>query len=580
MNWRQTACILLSFAAILISGESVKAYEEISSFRSHVVVNPNTDLHITETIEYQTDEDKHGIYRYLPERYNQDGLNLRVKVDDVKVTDEDERPHPFTTDRKNGSLYLKIGDPDKTFSGERTFVISYLLRGAVFPYQVEGVEHPRLVLDITGEGWQVPIASAAATITAPASILESHCYSGAYGTNSGTCLLEKLSTTTLMTIAEQPIGFNDNLTASVVYEPNGGIILPSKWQRNWKFFWDNLGLIIIIFPAAGMIWWWWEKGRDRIYSSLNVFANSENQPQTTWNPWQWRPIPMVYEPFTDISPAEAGALLNESVDIRHIIADIIFLAAKKYLTIERVETKKLIGKQIDYRLTKLSKKNDLSEPQAKLLTALFEERNEVLISELKGTFYTQIDKLQSAYMTQLTKKKFFDQNPRQVRGKAFAIAGAIIFILFAWMFNLLELGLYWSLPLTFFSSVLTLIAAYNMPAKTALGNQYFWRTKGLQQSIKRGAWREKIKEKHLFIEEVFPFAIALNVVSQLTQDMRDLAYEPPDYLGAGWTTATFNQFSQSFVNQVSSNLSYNPNSSSSGGSSSGGGVGGGGGGSW
>jgi uncharacterized membrane protein YgcG len=157
-----------------------------------------------------------------------------------------------------------------------------------------------------------------------------------------------------------------------------------------------------------------------------------------------------------------------------------------------------------------------------------------------------------------------------------------------WGIHLLTLGLFWALPLFGLSAVVALIAGYNLPAKTATGSNFAWQVRGLRRSIQYGAWREKLKEKNLFFEEVLPFAIALGVVDKLAKDMKDLNVPEPTYIpssGMGsWATSSF---INSFSAEAASSLSYNPSSSSwssgssfSGGGSSGGGGGGGGGGSW
>lgn len=111
--------------------------------------------------------------------------------------------------------------------------------------------------------------------------------------------------------------------------------------------------------------------------------------------------------------------------------------------------------------------------------------------------------------------------------------------------------------------------------------------KGFYQNLKRGAWRDKIKEKHLFIEEVIPYAVAFGTIKQLAKDMKDLNLQPPEYLDT-FTAASLSSFTQdlnNFAQATASNIAYNPNSGSSGSSGfsggfSGGGGGGGGGGSW
>ncbi len=115
--------------------------------------------------------------------------------------------------------------------------------------------------------------------------------------------------------------------------------------------------------------------------------------------------------------------------------------------------------------------------------------------------------------------------------------------------------------------------------------------KGFHQNLKRGAWRDKIKEKHLFLEEVIPFAIAFGTVKQLAKAMKDLDLQPPDYLESTMIASSLDSFAKdldNFAAATASSIAYNPNSNSSFSSSgsgfsggfSGGGGGGGGGGSW
>jgi uncharacterized membrane protein len=134
-------------------------------------------------------------------------------------------------------------------------------------------------------------------------------------------------------------------------------------------------------------------------------------------------------------------------------------------------------------------------------------------------------------------------------------------------------------------SVLTAFFAFQMPRKTAKGYALYRQTKGLAFYLDKGRWREEIKEKQLFLDEILPLAIALGVVKKLARDMEELGVKEPSYFNAGgvaWASS-INGFSSS----ASSNMAMGASSSSgwSGGSgfsggSSGGGFGGGGGGSW
>ena len=127
-----------------------------------------------------------------------------------------------------------------------------------------------------------------------------------------------------------------------------------------------------------------------------------------------------------------------------------------------------------------------------------------------------------------------------------------------------------------------------MPKRKAWGYSLFQQINGLKWYLGVSKWREEISEKHLFLEEILPLAIALRLVSKLAKDMEGLGIEPPSYLG-GITThhlyRDLNNLSTKTANTLSSPGNYSGKSSWSGGSgfsgrSSGGGFGGGGGGSW
>ena len=180
----------------------------------------------------------------------------------------------------------------------------------------------------------------------------------------------------------------------------------------------------------------------------------------------------------------------------------------------------------------------------------------------------------------LVKKKVYSKKPSTVRNKGISfyilfnlVVGGLIYI------NLFTLGIYWPLILLVIQIPFGTLLAYNLPQKTAIGTNLWLQARGLRKSINYGKWREEIKEKNLFIEEVLPFAVSLGVIDKLSKDMKELNIEPPKYIHTGSLTAlNTSHFVNNFTSEMGSTLSHNPSSSSSGGGSFSGG--GGGGGSW
>src|SRR5690606_5423140 len=144
----------------------------------------------------------------------------------------------------------------------------------------------------------------------------------------------------------------------------------------------------------------------------------------------------------------------------------------------------------------------------------------------------------------------------KVQLHAFLIAGAANGLGLIGMFGQLDMGVYWAVPVWGVSAIVSAICAWFMPAKTAVGSNYSMQARGLRATIQRGAWREKIKEKQLFIEEVLPFAVALGVIDQLSRDMDELHIKPPKYMASGFTNnMTTAALVSSFASTASSGMS-------------------------
>lgn len=574
--------LLLLFCATLFFPATVLAAEEIRLFDSKMTVSQDTSLRITETIHYTTDEDKHGIFRYIPFRYNRSGLNYTAKISQISVTDEAGEPLRYEQSIRDGNLVLKIGDPNTTFTGDQIYRITYVVENAL----QKPDNLPELYWDITGEGWTIPITATSVTVDSPfARITRVTCYSGTFGTNDELC--NSSNTENQATLRyDQTINYGDNFTIAVGLDPQGGLVFPTPLQKWLRQIRDNISLFFLPLPALIMGLWWWKKGRDWSFLTWNVFNHDDSRPQTRSLPWL-RQAPFVYEPLKELTPGETGALLDERVDNRDIIAEIIDLARQKYLSIKRQDTKKLLHTETDYIFHRLRADfSDLPDHQQYLLEKLFEGGKTAKLSELKGTFYPHMEKVRGKIFTSLFTKKLFEKHPQNQRVKAFVVAIALDILFGFKLIQLLEQEIWWAVPIYLVSGAAALLFAYFLPAKTAKGTNLALQARGLRRTIQRGAWREKIAEKHLFFQEVLPFALALGVVDRLTKDMEALHVQAPTYIPAsaarGWSTGSF---VDSFSTQAASGLSFNPNSSSSSGSgfsggSSGGGGGGGGGGSW
>ncbi len=585
-----TSVFLIFFFAYACT--SALALDDIENFHSQITVNQDTSLTIIETINYATDLEKHGIFRYIPLMYQQETGNFSRRISQITVTDPNNQPIPFTRSVENRNLVLKIGDPDSTFTGKKTYIIRYRVDDALNQF----ASHDELFWDITGEGWQIPIQKTKASITSDyASVQDSKCFGGPSGSNDGICTVFHTHNQAQVEYAS-PISYNDNLTIALKFTKPNDLQFPSSTEKLIKFLTDNWSLILLPFPFLIMCFVWNKYGRDWQFISPNVFNTDPAAPIHKKPLNDYFRVPFVYEPLTEITPGEAGAIVDEKVDNQDVIAEIIDLARKKYLKLEANTKKGFFSNSNDYTFTKLKDNtNELPASQTRLMQDIFKSGDSVTLSSLKGKFYTTMEAVKGIINDHLTQKGLFTTHPTRRRVIGISLSLVLHFIVIKTLIaQLVIVDFFFSAfyPIIFglfgLGGFISLWLGYNLVQKTALGTNLSLQAKGLKRTIKYGKWREQIKEKNLFIEEVMPYAVALGVIDKLANDMKLLNLKPPQYLSIGYNSSSYNSMNMlsSFSSTASSTLSYNPSSgSSSGGSgfsggSSGGGGGGGGGGSW
>lgn len=580
----------LAFLSLLFipSPAYAQSTEGITHFSSDITIEKDTSITIDENIPYFTSAEKHGIYRYIPVKYSVNGLNFTTSISGINVTDSTGQPIQYTRSFESGNVNLKIGDPDRTFHGDKTYLISYQVSDVLRRFD----DHDELYWDITGEGWQIPITQTIAVIHSPfATINRVECYSGEFGLDNKLCHATVVDGHTVQITYDQQINYGDNLTVAIALDQEGSqIVFPSDWQRLVKAVRDNFIGFLVIIPIVVMFYLWYTRGRDQVFISDNIFDNDTHKATKLKPLFSYNRTPMVYQPLTHLTPGEAGTILDERVDNQDIIAEIIDLARQKFLIIEPTKKTGLIFKKADYLFTKKRTATaGLPKHQEYLLEQIFKSGDTVKLSDLKGEFYTAMQKTKTYIYDSATDKKLFTSNPNHTRGAYIALGILMLAVAFGISVIYLNQGVFLPFVITIIQSPFVVLLGFFMVQKSAVGNNFYLQAKGLKHTIQVGAWRQKINEKNLFIEEVLPFAISLGVVDKLVHDMDKLNLKPPEYLAPSLAaTHGFNtgQFINGFAAQAASNLSYNPSSSSySGGSgfsggSSGGGGGGGGGGSW
>src|SRR5207245_9564113 len=94
------------------------------------------------------------------------------------------------------------------------------------------------------------------------------------------------------------------------------------------------------------------------------------------------PVVVEFEPPQNLRPAELGLILDERADPKDLTATIVDLAVRGFLTISEIPGKK------DWVLTQMRSWDpaEIMPYENTILAGLFAGRQQVTLSDLKGTF--------------------------------------------------------------------------------------------------------------------------------------------------------------------------------------------------
>lgn len=543
--------------------------EKIINFNTLVKIQPTGIVRVTETIHYNFgDNTKHGLRRVIPVGYTGPlDTNYRVRLKVVGVTDEAGKPYTYTTNRKDDSVEIKIGDKDVWVTGEKIYVLNYQVERTISFLE----DYDEWYWNILGEDWEVPIDRAMATILLPEGVVEkqvmSTCYTGLVGSTEHECATR--TTTIGGLIAVEVTGKTNFLPGHaltvVVGFPKNIIAAPSELQQAGWFLADNWPLTMPFIVFAIMFALWWHKGREPKGRGVVVAQ---------------------YEPPHKLSPIEIGTIVNQRIDKRDVSSIIIDLAVRGFINIRYISEK--FTK--DYEFIKKGDAKNLSLSFEKLcFKDMFGNATTKKLSSLRNKFYETTKEIKSDVYKTLTTKGYFEKNPYTIRIIYFIIGIAFGFVGVplsgdnpnSAFFNLLA---FWV------AGIIVILFSFAMPRYTALGAQVKEEIEGFKLFLSVTE-KERLKfhnapaKKPELFEKYLPYAMALKVEKEWAEQFKDIYTEPPSWYQGNWShfnTVAFTSSLNSFSSSAGSAFVSSPSSGGSGfgGGSSGGGFGGGGGGSW
>jgi LemA protein len=164
----------LLFAGLLALGLDAAAIE-IGKFDVSILLDPDGTLFVTETIDVDFGElERHGIFRIIPVSYARNetlagvpvGTTYAVRMKVLGVADGGGARLRFTAWPEDRSLFIRIGDPDRTVMGGITYVITYRVQRAINRFE----SHDELYWNVTGTEWDWPIHKASVRVHLPSEV--------------------------------------------------------------------------------------------------------------------------------------------------------------------------------------------------------------------------------------------------------------------------------------------------------------------------------------------------------------------------------------------------------------------------
>lgn len=583
-----TGLLLFPGAVYAQEENPVETDWQITNFDTQITINEDATASIKETIAVDFYSYKHGIYREIPKvtkTTNFFSPGIRNKISLLSVTDESGTPYEFTTTNYLDHLKIKIGDPDVTISGEHSYVIEYTIDNIISYYD----DHDEFYWNSTGDKWPVSIASASTVVTYPSDVnpaeIDYTCFTGAYGSTEKDCTFSKDgNTVTILTM--EPLNPYEGYSV-VLAVPQGTFDKPGLWERHGYSILISSGISFPFFTFIGLYGFWRKNGKDAAGKDTIV--------------------PSFFPP-DQLSPAEVGLLMDNSVDNLDLTASVIDLAIKGYIKI--TEGKKLLGIGKNYKFTLMNpdySSQNLKQHEKLIIEGIFgssgKKGDEVSLSKLKNKFYHTANKFKDTLNDSMVTAGYFTKHPRMIMTTMIVIGSILLFasffvtagFLFAVGGILTGIG-------CIISSIMIIVSGFFMPQRTSKGTAAYEESLGLKMYIEiaekdridkmQSPDSEYVKSNEpeptveLF-EKLLPYAIVMKVESKWAKKFEKIYTQPPEwYSGANWNTFNTYILVSSLNNATSSMTSSfvsSPRSSGSGfggGGFSGGGFGGGGGGSW
>lgn len=600
----------------------------LNSYDINIVVNKNNTLNVTEKIGAYFNVEKHGIFRKIPIRNNVTRLDgtkskNRVKIKDIKVNDN------YSLSTEDGYKVIKIGDSNKTLTGQKNYKISYLYNLG----RDSGKKYDELYFNLIGSEWDTSISNITFTIKMPKEFDPSKLgfSSGTVGSTDSSKVTYNVNKNTITGRYNGTLDSGEALTVRLE--------LPEGYFVGASLNISLTSILSIVLPLLFVL---------ITYLLWNKFGKGKQVIET-----------VEFYPPQGFNSAEVGFLYKGKVEDEDVISLLIYLANKGYIKIVEIEERYLFSTSKKFKIIKQKEYDGNNPSEAVFLKGLFPSKTssdgaieEVTEDDLYDNFYITLNIIKEKINTNENKEKIFEKSSLGKRAciiammiityllitinpiielgdetymimllflmiftvlgfsasvtlykdkiKIFGIIVGLIFCGIPWAFTVLPSLLTDSIYLiTYIIGLICIFVMFllykAMPKRTQYGNEMLGKIRGFKrflETVEKQKLDAMVMENPTYFYDILPFTYVLGVSDKWIKKFETISLQAPSWYDgySSFDNASFGSFINSTMQSATSAMSSSPSSSSSGGSSSGsdssgggssgGGSGGGGGGSW
>lgn len=396
------ACGIL-LASPAHAAESIRAYDVTAT------VSADGTLTVTETIAYDFgDAERRGIFRTIPVEDELPDGSRWIHPITVETVTMDGAPVRYETTAQGPLLEVRIGDPDITITGEHVYAITYAVQGALRTMTAEDLSASNpygfragdveLYWDFVGTAWEVPIDSATVEVRGPGGVLAAQCFTGGYGATSG-CTDRIVGEAAQF--RQQDLFPGEGLSVVIAYPGSAFTTAPvrvieqaplsSDPGRILPFSAGLAALALLVPPITAALL------RRRIRGVDIPYA------------------PVRYGPPGGLRPAEISVSLDGELEPRGVLATLLDLVARRYITLSSDPGGFM--KQAKIELAWWGAGTDILRPwEERMLAAIFEGRDRATLQGYDSDFAKAVESARDDLKAQATAAERYNPRMASARG--------------------------------------------------------------------------------------------------------------------------------------------------------------------